>query len=97
MNVDTTVAMMHANNPQLNANQAFSEDDKKLKEQTDAFEAVFLKQYLDMALKENNSLYPKTPGSDIYKSMQIDIYSKQSAGQFGFSEILFDYLKRQQK
>jgi hypothetical protein len=93
MQIDNSVALMQAQSSKINPNQRFSEDDKKLKEQTDAFEALLVKQYLDLALKEQNSMLPKSPGHEIYKSMQVDMYSKQSTGAFGFSEMLFNYLK----
>jgi hypothetical protein len=91
MKIDNTVALSQVNN--INKNQTFSQDDKKLREQTDAYEAMIVKQYLEMAMKEENSLFPKTPGHDIYKSMQIDSMSKQLGGNFGFSQMMFDYLK----
>ncbi|ECP5989279.1 hypothetical protein FUB41_07525, partial [Campylobacter jejuni] len=36
-----------------------SKEDEALKEQTDAFEAFFLKQVLDVSLKSQNSLFGK--------------------------------------
>lgn len=71
-------------------------DDAKLKEQTDAFESLMIKEVLNIALKDNEkkSLFPKTAGSDIYKSMQIDAYSRSLSGGFGFSQMLYDFLKQ---
>lgn len=77
-------------------NKKPSLDEAKLKEQTDAFEAFMIKEVLDVALKqdESSSLFPKSAGSDIYKSMQVDAYSRALSGGFGFSAILFDFLKQ---
>ena len=74
-----------------------SDNDKKLKEQTDAFEAVILKQMLDISLKSENSLFPKDAGTDIYQSMYNDQMSKSLSGGFGFSNLLFNYLKENGK
>ena len=72
-------------------------DEKKLREQTDAFEAIILKMMLDKALDTKDSLLPEDPGRKIYKSMQNDEISKQLSGGFGYSELLFNYLMEQQK
>lgn len=70
-----------------------TDDDTRLREQTDAFEALILKNMLDTALKMDDSLYPKAPGHDIYESMYRDTLSESLSGSFGFSDLLFDYLK----
>lgn len=68
-------------------------NDGKLKEQTDAFEAVLVKQMLDEAVNLESPLFPKSAGSDIYKSMYTDAISHSVAGGFGYSKMLFDFLK----
>ena len=72
-------------------------DDTKLKEQTDAFEALILKFMLDTALKFDNPLYPKEAGSVIYESMYKDSIADALSGGFGYSELLYNYLKDLQK
>lgn len=72
-------------------------DQKKLREQTDAFEAIILKMMLDKALDTKDTLLPEDPGRKIYRSMQNDEISKQLSGAFGYSELLFNYLVEQQK
>ena len=72
-------------------------DDTKLKEQTDAFEALILKFMLDTALKFDNPLYPKEAGSAIYESMYKDSIAGALSGGFGYSELLYNYLKDLQK
>jgi Rod binding domain-containing protein len=74
-----------------NSNQI--SDDKLLKEQTDNFESILIKQLLDDSLKAENSLFPKQAGADIYQSMYNDAISKEVSGGFGFSKMLFDFLK----
>lgn len=72
-------------------------NDTKLKEQTDAFEALILKFMLDSALKLDNPLYPKEAGSEIYHSMYKDTIANAVSGEFGYSNLLFSYLKDLQK
>jgi len=69
-------------------------EDKALREQTDAFEAVLVKMLMDNAAKDEKNLFSdqNDPGDKIYKSMYRDELSKASAGSFGFSEMLYDYL-----
>lgn len=71
--------------------------DKALREQTDKFEAIFIKTLLDTSLDLDNPLYPKQPGSDIYNSMFKEQLAENLSGSFGYSELLFNYLKEQQK
>ncbi|CAM2792480.1 rod-binding protein [Helicobacter burdigaliensis] len=70
-----------------------TDDDTRLREQTDAFEALIIKNMLNTALKMDDSLYPKAPGHEIYESMYRDTLSESLSGSFGFSDLLFDYLK----
>ncbi len=71
-------------------------EDKALRKQTDAFEAVIIKMLMDNSMKDDNDLFAsqKDPGDKIYKSMYRDELSKASAGSFGFSQMLYDYLSR---
>ena len=71
--------------------------DKALREQTDKFEALFVKMLLDTSLKLDNPLYPKQAGSDIYNAMFKEQLSESLSGNFGYSELLFNYLKDRQK
>lgn len=74
-----------------------STDDARLKEQTDAFEALILKFMLDSALKLDNPLLPKAAGSEIYNAMYKESIADAVSGNFGYSELLFSYLKDLQK
>lgn len=107
MNIDTSVAMMGYQDTKLgaqnqNLNQAHlkgvssRDEDSKLREQTDNFEALILKIMLQDAIKNDDALYPKQAGSDIYHSMYIDQLSDELSGSFGYSELLFNFLKEQQ-
>lgn len=70
-----------------------TKEDEALKEQTDAFEAFFLKQVLDVSLKTQNSLFGKDASDEIYSSMYNDTMSKALSGGMGFSKLLYDFLK----
>ncbi len=69
-------------------------DEAKIREQTDAFESVILKMLMDNAMKDQEDLFSeqKDPGDKIYKSMYREELAKASAGGFGFSQMLFEYL-----
>ena len=66
---------------------------KKLKQDCDAFESEILNFFLKEALDSKNTLFPETPGEKIYKSMYTENLSKTLSGNFGYSELLFNYLK----
>lgn len=88
-------AQMLANNgtiPKINANV----EDEALREQTDAFESVILKMLMDNAMKNQEDLFSsqKDPGDKIYKSMYREELAKASAGGFGFSQMLYEYLSQ---
>jgi len=85
-----TLALNNQKLPQINSNV----DEKKLKEQTDAFESIIIKMLLDTSMKDQKDLFSKAndPGEKIYKSMYREELSKKSAGSFGISELLFNYL-----
>jgi Rod binding domain-containing protein len=78
--------------PKIDANVK----DAELREQTDAFESIILKMLMDNAMKDEKNLFSEQndPGDKIYKSMYRDELAKKSAGSFGFSEMLFDFLSR---
>jgi len=71
-------------------------EDKALREQTDAFESVIVKMLMDVSAKNEKDIFSsqKDPGDDIYKSMYREELSKASAGSFGFSQMLYDYLSQ---
>ena len=95
MKMDTSLAIQSYQNTKTPKIQKTS-DDAKLKEQTDAFEALLLKTMLATAIKNEDPLYPKQAGSDVYHSMYLDTLSESLSGSFGYSELLLGYLKEQQ-
>ncbi|AQW86265.1 putative protein, possible flagellar protein FlgJ [Campylobacter pinnipediorum subsp. caledonicus] len=95
MYTDNTLAINSFNGINTDRLKSNAKQDKLLKEQTDAFESFLVKEVLDIALKEDekSSIFPKSAGSDIYKSMYNDTMSKALSGGLGFSELLFNFLK----
>ncbi len=91
--IDNTLALTQA---QKKVDTRFDSENKaKLKEQTDSFESLILKQMLDISMKdEENSLFGKSTGSHIYQSMYHDTLSKELAGSFGYSELLYNFLMK---
>ncbi len=85
----------YTNIPKIQA----TSDEAKIREQTDQFESIIIKMMLDNAMKDDEKglFGSKDPGTKIYKSMYRDELSKASAGSFGFSQMLFEYLTEQSK
>ncbi len=71
-------------------------EDAKLREQTDAFESIIIKMLMDNAMQEEKNIFSEAndPGDKIYKSMYREELAKASAGGFGFSEMLYDFLSQ---
>jgi Rod binding domain-containing protein len=90
--IDNAVALMHTASSPKNI-KVENSTDAMLKEQTDKFEAFFIKKVLDISLKNENQLFEKDAGGKIYNSMYNDAMSNSLTGKFGFSELLFDFLK----
>lgn len=95
MNIDNQTALNAYNSLSTSSitNRTTTKNDELLKEQTDAFEAFLVKSVLDIALKDENPLFPKDAGDKIYSSMYNDAMSKALSGNLGFSELLFNFLK----
>lgn len=90
MNIDTTAALFASKQDIPKVGNGL--DKVALKQQTDQFEAIILKQLLDTSMKDENTLFGKDPGDKIYNSMYRDEISKVGAGSIGVSQMLFDFL-----
>jgi len=84
-----------------NAYQALSthrpsrqEELAKLKKDCKLFASEIIKFYIKEAMKSENTLFPKSPGEDIYKAMYEETLSKCLSGNFGYSQLLFNYLSK---
>ena len=77
----------------INSNISQNPKLQKLKKVCDEFESEILKFYLKEALNSKNTLFPKSEGEEIYKSMYQEALSKELSGNFGYSELLYNFLK----
>ncbi|AXH11488.1 rod-binding protein [Halarcobacter bivalviorum] len=71
-------------------------EDQSLRKVSDDFEAFFMKQLLDISLKES-TIAGEGSGSDIIKGMYTDSISRQSAGTLGISDMLYNFLSERKK
>jgi len=93
VNIDNSVVLSSLDGKNFKVN---TQNDIKLKESTDAFESFLIKKILDISLKRENSIFGKDVGDKIYNSMYNDTMSRSLSGGFGFSQLLFNFLKEQQ-
>ena len=95
-NLDRNLADFRANGVLNGARVRYKDErayDAALREQTDAFEAFFIKSILDVSLSNKVSLFGEDASDEIYRSMYNDAMSRALSGGLGFSELLFNYLK----
>ncbi|WP_122894083.1 rod-binding protein [Arcobacter peruensis] len=71
-------------------------ENKELREVANSFESFFLNQIMDVSLKSNN-IAGEGPGSDIIKSMYLQNIADNSAGNFGISNMLYEFLSKNNK
>lgn len=67
-----------------------------LRKVSNDFEAFFMKQLLDISLKDS-TFAGQGSGSDIIKGMYTDTISRQSAGTLGISDMLYNFLSERKK
>jgi Rod binding domain-containing protein len=73
-----------------------TKNEKELKKVCNDFEAFFMQQIMDIALKNTNVAGEGT-GSEIIKGMYTESLSRQSAGSLGISTVLFQFLSEKEK
>jgi len=71
-------------------------ENKELREVADSFESFFLNQIMDVSLK-STKIAGDGPGSDIIKSMYLQNIADSSSGTFGISDMLYDFLSKNNK
>jgi len=72
------------------------QNDKQLRKQTNSFEALILQIILDTSMKGDKNIFAdkNKPGDRIYQSMYRSEIAKASAGSFGISQMLYNYLSK---
>lgn len=93
--VDINTIKKSAVDEYKNLNSAKLEDEG-LRKVSDDFEAFFMKQLLDISLKDS-TLAGEGSGSDIIKGMYTDTVSRQSSGTLGISDMLYNFLSERKK
>ncbi|MBU3015513.1 rod-binding protein [Poseidonibacter lekithochrous] len=71
-------------------------EDKELREVANSFESFFLNQIMDVSLK-STKIAGEGPGSDIIKGMYLQNIADSSAGTFGISDMLYEFLSKNNK
>ena len=71
-------------------------ENKELREVANSFESFFLNQIMDVSLK-STKIAGDGPGSDIIKSMYLQNIADSSSGSFGISDMLYEFLSKNNK
>ena len=71
-------------------------ENKELREVANSFESFFLNQIMDVSL-ESTKVAGEGPGSDIIKGMYLQSIADNSAGTFGISNMLYEFLSKNNK
>ena len=71
-------------------------ENKDLREASNDFESFFMQQLMDVSLRSTNIAGDGT-GSDIIKSMYIEAVSTSTNGNIGISDMLYDFLTKNNK
>lgn len=79
-----------------NVNSENLEDEKVLRKVSDDFESFFLNQIMDISLRSTN-IAGEAAGSDIIKGMYIQSIADNSSGSLGISNMLYEFLSKNNK
>lgn len=71
-------------------------ENKELREVANSFESFFLNQIMDVSLK-STKIAGEGTGSDIIKGMYLQNIADNSAGTFGISNMLYEFLSKNNK
>ncbi len=72
------------------------ENNEDLKKVSDDFESFFLNQIMDISLRSTN-IAGEAAGSDIIKGMYIQAVADKSSGSLGISNMLYEFLSKNNK
>ena len=71
-------------------------ENEEIRQVANDFEAFFLNQIMDVSLK-STKVAGEGPGSDIIKGMYMQNIADNSAGSFGISNMLYEFLTKNNK
>ena len=80
----------------LDGNSLKNVEDKELRDVSNNFEAFFINQILETSLK-STTIAGEEAGSDIIKGMYLQSISDSSSGNFGISDMLYNFLSQNNK
>lgn len=99
INTDTVLSNSTTKATNLQNSIKRSEDDKKLKESCQEFEAIFIKQMLNSMKKSVNKsgLIKESMGEKIFDDMLYDEYAQNmsKSSSFGIAEMMYKQLAAQ--
>ena len=72
------------------------ENNEDLKKVSDDFESFFLNQIMDISLRSTN-IAGEAAGSDIITGMYIQAVADKSSGSLGISNMLYEFLSKNNK
>lgn len=72
------------------------EDNKALRKVSDDFESFFMNQIMDISLRSTN-VAGEGAGSDIIKGMYLQSISDNATGSLGISDMIYDFLSKNNK
>ena len=72
------------------------EDEKALRKVSDDFESFFMNQIMDISLRSTN-VAGEGAGSDIIKGMYTQALADNSSGSLGISNMLYEFLAKNNK
>ena len=73
-----------------------TKDEEQLRKVSNDFESFFLNQIMDISLR-STKIAGEGAGSDIIKSMYVQAVADSSSGTLGISDMLFDFLSKNNK
>lgn len=96
MDINTNVSLQNLNSENLKKVDASKLEDKAIRAVSNDFESFFTQQLLDISLKETK-VAGEGVGADIFQGMYTDAISRSSAGSFGISDMLYEFLSKENK
>ena len=73
-----------------------NKDDEQLKDVCNSFESFFINQIMDVSLRDTN-IAGEAAGSDIIKGMYTQAVADNSTGSLGISNMLYEFLTKNNK
>jgi Rod binding domain-containing protein len=96
INSNNLVDLSSLQNKKFDNIQTENLENKELRQVADDFESFFLNQIMDVSLR-STKIAGDAPGSDIIKGMYTQNIADSSTGSLGISNMLYEFLTRNNK